>query len=101
MWSAIDDRLLSRFRAAVKDRVTDVELAVRAGRVTPTAAAEQLLASARTERRAPDHPGRRRNRITRRRRARRDGTGPVGACPVRVVDGWAREPSSSVLDVLV
>jgi LAO/AO transport system kinase len=45
MWSAIDDRLLSRFRAAVRDRVADVETAVRAGRVTPTAAAEQLLAS--------------------------------------------------------
>ena len=42
MWSAIDDRLLSRFRAAVKGRVGEVELAVRAGRITPTAAAEQL-----------------------------------------------------------
>src|SRR5215211_5621531 len=43
MWSAIDERLLTRFRASVKDRVVEVEAAVRAGRITPTAAAEQLL----------------------------------------------------------
>src|SRR5262249_2903118 len=43
MWSAIDDRLLARFRASVKDHVADVEAQVRAGEITPTAAAEQLL----------------------------------------------------------
>ena len=45
MWSAIDDRLLARFRATVKDRVAPVEADVRGGRITPTAAAEQLLAA--------------------------------------------------------
>jgi LAO/AO transport system kinase len=45
MWSAIDDRLLSRFRSSVKQRVGEVEAAVRAGRITPTAAAEQLMAA--------------------------------------------------------
>ena len=43
MWAAIDDRLLARFRARVKDRVADVEAQVRAGEITPTAAAERLL----------------------------------------------------------
>jgi len=45
MWSAIDDRLLARFRAAVKERVAAVEADVRGGRITPTAAAERLLAA--------------------------------------------------------
>ena len=44
MWAAIDDRLLSRFRTAAKDRVGEVEADVRAGHITPTAAAERLLA---------------------------------------------------------
>jgi hypothetical protein len=43
MWSAIDDRLLARFRANVKDRVADVAAQGRAGEITPTAAAERLL----------------------------------------------------------
>ena len=45
MWAAVDDRLLSRFRSSVKQRVSEVEADVRAGRVTPTAAAEQLMAA--------------------------------------------------------
>jgi len=48
MWSAIDERLLSRFRASVKDRMAAIEGDVRAGRITPTAAAELLLAEDRT-----------------------------------------------------
>ena len=50
MWSAIDDRLLSRFRTSPSRTASPrSRLAVRAGRITPTAAAEQLLASDRTE----------------------------------------------------
>ena len=48
MWASIDDRLLSRFRTAAKDRVGEVEADVRAGRITPTAAAERLLAADRS-----------------------------------------------------
>jgi LAO/AO transport system kinase len=45
MWSTIDDQLLARFRAAphVRDRVAEVERAVRAGELTATAAARALL----------------------------------------------------------
>jgi len=43
MWSTIDERLRARFRESVKDRVAEVEAAVRAGRLTPAAAADQLL----------------------------------------------------------
>jgi LAO/AO transport system kinase len=43
MWSTIDDRLLARFRAHVKARVAKLEEQVRAGEITPTAAAERLL----------------------------------------------------------
>ena len=46
MWAAIDDRLLTRFRSSVRGRVAEVETEVRAGRLTPTAAAERLLAAA-------------------------------------------------------
>ncbi len=48
MWATIDDRLLSRFRATVKDRVAEVEARVRAGEITATAAAESLLDAAPT-----------------------------------------------------
>jgi LAO/AO transport system kinase len=44
MWSTIDDRLLSRFRARVRDRASELEQQVRAGTITPTKAAEELLA---------------------------------------------------------
>jgi LAO/AO transport system kinase len=44
MWAAIDDRLLTRFRARVKDRVAAIEEQVRTGAITPTSAAEALLA---------------------------------------------------------
>lgn len=44
MWSAIDDRLLGRFRESVRDRVTEIEDRVRRGELTPTAAADTLLA---------------------------------------------------------
>jgi len=44
MWSTIDDRLLARFRAATKARAAELEAAVRAGTITPTKAAETLLA---------------------------------------------------------
>ena len=41
MWATVDDRLLTRFRAApaVDDRVAAVEAAVARGELTPTAAA--------------------------------------------------------------
>jgi LAO/AO transport system kinase len=46
MWAAIDDRLLARFRAtpAVRRHVATVEAALRAGTMTATAAADELLA---------------------------------------------------------
>jgi GTPase len=43
MWSTIDDRLLARFRAANRDRATELEEQVRRGAITPTKAAETLL----------------------------------------------------------
>lgn len=43
MWATIDDHLLARFRVAVRGRTADVEAAVRAGVLTPTGAARQLL----------------------------------------------------------
>ena len=43
MWSTIDDRLLARFRAAVRERAATVEEQVRRGDITPTAAADTLL----------------------------------------------------------
>jgi LAO/AO transport system kinase len=45
MWAMIDEQLLRRFREApgVRARIGDVESSVRAGTVTPAAAAEQLL----------------------------------------------------------
>jgi LAO/AO transport system kinase len=43
MWSTIDDRLLTRFRAANRDRATQLEDQVRGGQITPTRAAEELL----------------------------------------------------------
>ena len=43
MWSTIDDRLLTRFRVAVRDRAAALEDQVRRGDITPTAAAEALL----------------------------------------------------------
>jgi len=45
MWATIDDQLLSRFRAsdAVRKRAVRIEAAVRAGTMSPTAAAEELL----------------------------------------------------------
>jgi LAO/AO transport system kinase len=48
MWSAIDDHLLSHFRAnpAVRRRSADLETAVREGSMTATAAARQLLDAA-------------------------------------------------------
>jgi LAO/AO transport system kinase len=48
MWSAIDDQLLSRFRAAVSIRghAATVEAAVRAGQLSPTAGAADLLGRA-------------------------------------------------------
>ncbi len=46
MWSTIDDRLLARFRAAVKGRASELEDRVRRGEITPTAAAESLLGEA-------------------------------------------------------
>ncbi len=45
MWSTIDDRLLTRFRAAHRDRATELEDEVRRGEITPTRAAEELLGS--------------------------------------------------------
>jgi LAO/AO transport system kinase len=50
MWAAIDDHLLSRFRAtpAVRRRGADLEAAVRDGSMTAMAAARQLLAVAET-----------------------------------------------------
>jgi LAO/AO transport system kinase len=46
MWATIDDRLLSSFRAspAVRQRTAAIEAAVRAGTITATAAANELLA---------------------------------------------------------
>ncbi|MET0145274.1 MAG: methylmalonyl Co-A mutase-associated GTPase MeaB [Ilumatobacteraceae bacterium] len=44
MWATIDDRLLTRFRAANRTRARELEQDVRDGRITPTAAAETLLA---------------------------------------------------------
>ncbi len=44
MWATIDDRLLARFRAAHRDRAAELERQVRDGLITPTAAAEALLA---------------------------------------------------------
>jgi LAO/AO transport system kinase len=48
MWATIDERLLSRFRASprVRDRLAEVEAAVRRGELTPTAAAHALLEAA-------------------------------------------------------
>jgi LAO/AO transport system kinase len=45
MWATIDDRLLSRFRAseAVRAQAGAIEDAVRAGAMSPTAAAHELL----------------------------------------------------------
>jgi len=43
MWATIDDRLLTRFRARVKDRVAAIEEQVRNATITPTTAAEDLL----------------------------------------------------------
>ena len=43
MWATIDDRLLARFRARVKDRVAAIEEQVRNATITPTNAAEDLL----------------------------------------------------------
>ena len=43
MWSTIDDRLLTRFRAANRDRAAELETQIRRGEITPTRAAEQLL----------------------------------------------------------
>ena len=43
MWATIDDRLLTRFRARVKDRVAAIEEQVRNATITPTKAAEDLL----------------------------------------------------------
>ena len=44
MWATVDDRLLTRFRArpAVRDRVAELEEAVRNGEITPTVAASEL-----------------------------------------------------------
>ncbi len=48
MWATIDDRLLARFRAnpTVRARLAAVQAAVRAGEITPAAAAHELLALA-------------------------------------------------------
>ena len=45
MWATIDDQLLARFRAspAVRERVAEIEEAVRNGDITATAAARALL----------------------------------------------------------
>ena len=45
MWSTVDEQLLSRFRAApeVRDRVAELEAAVRDGTTTATSAARALL----------------------------------------------------------
>ena len=45
MWATIDDQLLARFRAspAVRERVAEIEAAVRNGELTATAAARTLL----------------------------------------------------------
>jgi LAO/AO transport system kinase len=44
MWATIDDRLLSRFRARHQARATELEDMVRRGELTPSAAADRLLA---------------------------------------------------------
>lgn len=51
MWSTIDDRLLADFRAqpAVRDQVGRLEHAVRQGSISPSAAADELLAVARAQ----------------------------------------------------
>jgi LAO/AO transport system kinase len=43
MWATVDDRLVSGFRAANRDRAAALEDQVRCGDITPTAAAEALL----------------------------------------------------------
>jgi LAO/AO transport system kinase len=45
MWSMVEDRVLSSFRASVADLAAELEAAVHAGTVPPTAAAEQLVDS--------------------------------------------------------
>lgn len=47
MWSTVDDRLLSALRAhpAVREMLPDLEREVREGRLTPTLAADQVLAA--------------------------------------------------------
>ena len=44
MWATIDDRLLTRFRASRQARAAELEEHVRRGEITPTAAADHLLA---------------------------------------------------------
>ena len=45
MWATIDDRLLTRFRStpAVRDRAGALEVQLREGTITATAAANELL----------------------------------------------------------
>ena len=46
MWREVDESLLASFRAnaAVKTRISELEAQVEAGTLTPTAAAQALLA---------------------------------------------------------
>jgi LAO/AO transport system kinase len=58
MWATIDDRLLHSFRAtpAVRQRTAALEAAVREGTMTPSAAADELLALGGNDRGAGESP---------------------------------------------